>query len=57
MCGRLSHAATKDLASNPGMCLDWESNRQPFGSQPKLNPLSYTGKVNDNFLRSHGSMG
>ena len=57
MCDRLSHAATKDLASNPGMCLDWESNRQPFGSQPKLNPLSYTGKVNDNFLRSHGSMG
>ena len=22
-----------DLASNPGMCPDWESNRQPFGSQ------------------------
>ena len=22
-----------DLACNPGMCPDWESNRQPFGSQ------------------------
>ena len=24
---------TPHLARNPGMCLDWESNRQPFGSQ------------------------
>ena len=24
---------TGDLACNPGMCPDWESNRQPFGSQ------------------------
>ena len=24
---------TGDLACNPGMCLDWESNQQPFGSQ------------------------
>ena len=22
-----------DLARNPGMCPDWESNQQPFGSQ------------------------
>ena len=22
-----------DLAHNPGMCPDWESNQQPFGSQ------------------------
>ena len=22
-----------DLACNPGMCLDWESNQQPFGAQ------------------------
>ena len=21
------------LACNPGMCLDWESNQQPFGAQ------------------------
>ena len=24
---------TGDLAYNPGMCPDWESNRWPFGSQ------------------------
>ena len=24
---------TGDLAGNPGMCPDWESNQQPFGSQ------------------------
>ena len=24
---------TGDLAFNPGMCPDWESNWQPFGSQ------------------------
>ena len=24
---------TGDLAYNPGMCPDWESNWQPFGSQ------------------------
>ena len=24
---------TGNLAHNPGMCPDWESNRQPFGSQ------------------------
>ena len=29
-----SHTApTGDLAYNPGMCPDWESNKQPFGSQ------------------------
>ena len=25
--------ATGDLALNPGVCPDWESNLQPFGSQ------------------------
>ena len=35
---------TEDLACNPGMCPDWESNWQPFGSQPTLNPLSYTSQ-------------
>ena len=40
-----SHMApTGDLAHNPGMCPDWESNRQPFGSQPTLNPLSYASQ-------------
>ena len=24
-----------DLARNPGMCPDWESNQQPFGSQAR----------------------
>ena len=24
---------TEDLAGNPGMCPDWELNRQPFGLQ------------------------
>ena len=24
---------TGDLAHNPGMCPNWESNQQPFGSQ------------------------
>ena len=40
-----SHVApTGDLACNPGMCPDWESNRQPFGLQPPLNPLSYASQ-------------
>ena len=37
---------TGNLACNPGMCPDWESNWQPFGSQPELNPLSYTSQGN-----------
>ena len=33
-CVVASHALhTGDLTHNPGMCLDWESNRQPVGSQ------------------------
>ena len=33
-CVVASHAPpTGDLAHNPGMCLDWESNWQPSGSQ------------------------
>ena len=40
-----SHVApTEDLARNPGMCPDWESNRQPFGLQPALNPLNYASQ-------------
>ena len=40
-----SHVApTWDLAYNPGMCPDWESNWQPFGLQPMLNPLSHTSQ-------------
>ena len=33
-CVVASHTPpTGDLAHNPGTCPDWESNRQPFGSQ------------------------
>ena len=32
------------------MCPDWESNQQPFGSQPVLNPLSYTSQGTGKFL-------
>ena len=32
-CGCFLHAPIGDLACNPGMCPDWESNQQPFGSQ------------------------
>ena len=31
--GCLSYAPNRALAHNPGMCPDWESNWQPFGSQ------------------------
>ena len=33
-----------DLAHNLGMCPDWVSNQQPFGSQAMVNPLSYTSQ-------------
>ena len=29
----LMHPPTGDLARNPGMCPDWQSNQWPFGSQ------------------------
>ena len=35
---------TGDLARNLGMSPDWELNGQPFGSQPTLNPLTYTSQ-------------
>ena len=35
-CVVASHVPpTKDLAYNPGMCPDWESNQRPFGSQAR----------------------
>ena len=44
-CVFVSHMAPSgDLACNPGMCPDWELNWQPFGSQPVLNPLSYSSQ-------------
>ena len=33
MCGCLSHAHPGDLAHNPGMCHDWESNWLRFDLQ------------------------
>ena len=35
MCGCLSYAPYwgPDLVQKPGMCPDWESNKQPFGLQ------------------------
>ena len=33
-----------DLARNPGMRPDWESNLGPFGSQATLNALSHTSQ-------------
>ena len=44
MCGCLSRGPHWGLACNPGMCPDREQNQQHFGSQPKLNLLSYTSQ-------------
>ena len=33
-----------DLAHNPGMCPDWESNLDPLVRRPVLNPLSHTSQ-------------
>ena len=35
---------TRDLARNPGMCPDHESNLQPFACGTVPNPLSYTSQ-------------
>ena len=47
---------TGDLAHNPGMCPDWESNWQPFGSQAQAQstelhqPRLYTPFFNGRFF-------
>ena len=41
-----------DLPHNPGMCPDWESNRQPFASQAALNPLNYTSQGHIVFMET-----
>ena len=56
MCGCLSCGPQWGLACNPGMCPDWESNQQPFGSQPTLNPLSYSSQGSMAVLRSCSGM-
>ena len=33
MCVASHMPRTGDLAHNPGVCSDWESNQWPFGSQ------------------------
>ena len=53
MCGCLSHTPYWDLACNPGMCPDLESNQWPFGSKPVLNPLSCTSQGSFDFLKFH----
>ena len=37
-------ALTGDLARNPGMCLDRESNQQPFGLQAQSTELNHPGE-------------
>ena len=41
MCGFLSRGPHWGPGLQPSVCPDWESNRQPFCSQPMLNPLSH----------------
>ena len=54
-CVVASHVApTGDLACNPGICPDWESNWRSFGSQPALNPLSYTSQGTMSILNIMG---
>ena len=40
-----------DMACNPGMCPDWELNRNALVHRPVLNPLSYTSQGDINFLK------
>ena len=37
---------TEDLAHNPGMCPDWESNQRPVSTEygSALNPMSHTNQ-------------
>ena len=39
-----------DVAHNPGMCPDWESNWRPFGLQASAHPLSRTSQGFEQFL-------
>ena len=47
---------TGDLASNPGMCPDWESNHDPLIHRPVLNPLSYTSQGWTGHLNTDGQL-
>ena len=44
-CVVASHAPpTGDLAHNPGMCPNWDSNQRSFGLQAGAQPLSHTSQ-------------
>ena len=50
-CVVASHVPpTRDLAHNPGMCPDWESNQWHFGSQASSQSLSHTSQAHFTFL-------
>ena len=55
----LEHPPTGDVAPNPGMCPDWESNQRPFGSQARTQStephqqLSFLKKSSDPTLLSN----
>ena len=57
-CVVASHAPpTGDLAHNPGMCPDWESNQQPFGSQAIAQfpgVVRHTSQGLHSLIRCHG---
>ena len=44
---------TRDLACNPGMCPDWESNWRPFVRRLELSPLSHTSQGYDNLYKNN----
>ena len=50
MCGCLSMPATGVLAHNPGMCSDWELNRQHFGLQASAQSTKAHQPGPNNFL-------
>ena len=41
---------TRDLACNPGMCPDWELNRQPFGLQAHTQSTELPSQGSDIFI-------
>ena len=53
MCGCLPHTPTGDLAGNPGMCPNQESNQRYFGSQAGTQSTEphQLGPITDIFIR------
>ena len=53
-----SHAPpTGDLAHNPGMCPDWESNGGPLVRRLVLNPLSHASQGPESLVLSPVTLG